>query len=504
MTESFAGTADANIFGIREMLRFGMELLRLGLHGNALECFENVAIIFQHKQAPFNDNFGDFFAHDATSIFNRYLMGTCLTLVCKEEEALHTIAKCMRLVSKVFPPKSLEAEFWKGRCLLQLRKPKKAIEHLKKALELKEGLLSTGNCDNELLCYLYWVGICFMEMGNAEGALEKLGRAREIIKPNLSDSQGNDIELANLHRDDIQLANILFACGKCLYLQNKLNDATESLRESLEIRLIRQDEKPSKLMHGEIAETKLWIGKCLKGKKEFGEAIVNLKDALSKQKSLTLDEGNAIDIAVTQYELGYCQLYAKKGNDVFGALDNLRNALRITENVSSDIYSDAEVLKVLKLYCDCLIKAKSPKALENCKRLLQMQEKRSPNIELDKDIFETLDLICRCLIDFKRPCESRSASKYLQRELRYGMYQYDGKLPCCIKIDTETALFCTNSTCTIRSISCCRSFLYRSKQNVSVSARTCLGPCFNLLSFCLFISISSIVAFVVFIIIIAT
>ena len=464
LTKSFK--SDQYRQGAKEILNCGMQLLRMGLYEVALECFENVAMLVQHRQEINADNLDSFSSIDYLGAFNFYIMGSSLSILRKREDAVHAIAKCMSIMSKIFPPNSVAAQFWIGRSLLQLRNVTEAIEHLKKAIEIKKSLPSATRNDNELACCLYWAGICFQEMGNPEAALEQLEDAQKELEASTeSDSES----------DKNKLAYILYACGKCFYLQKKFDEATNIFEKSISI---RQGANSTWITRKDIAETQLWLGKCLKENQNFDNAIKTLQTALHTLKKLSVDESKDNEIAETQYELGYCQLHAKSSKDAKGAADNLQNSLRITENSSSDINSDAEVLKILKLYCECLIKAKQPnKALDNCKRLLQMQEKRSPNIKLDKDIAQTLEFICQCLLDFEQPCKRRDARKYLHRELHIAKeYKHCNCIGCCSAFDVRVALCCVKCSCNMNSISsyrrCCRT-----KTTVMHTAICCLGPC---------------------------
>ena len=382
-------------FKVEKIKTFGLELYRLGLYDDALECFENLLALYQKKQvtAAGNDSVLIPFSteHLKTVAYVYYLIGKCFSLIGRSEESRQYFLKSSHRFEQVLPEYT-DARYWIGRCLLEMKKPSEAIKYLQSSLS------ENISPNEESAQRQYWIGYCFVEMRMPFEAEEYLKKSLNFRKRTAFGSN-----------DDKEVADIHFCYGRCLHLKQELFDALRHFHESLELRKLRSFNVDR---DHEIANSRYWIGICFADMSRYVDAIENFEQYLNIIKLNSLDENADIRIADAQFLIGSCLMKKNKAHE---AVVLLEDSLKIRKNISIDVTSDSNVCKVLKELCACLIKLKKTEiALDHFRQLLLIQEKLSINASVDPEFADTLDGIANCLVDLRRHDE---AGQCIQKEL---------------------------------------------------------------------------------------
>ena len=377
----------------KSIQQFALKLFQFGLYDDAVECFDYVLALHQQKQ-------GESTGHAATVASNYFLMGTCMKDLGKHQEAFQFFEKSMSIFQEGSPD-SADSQHWIGRCLLQMKKYKQAVWHLKRSLEIKQREFSDWTTSNDVACKGYWVGVCLAKMKKTRTAMNYLKRSL-IIKRKIS--------MLDL---DIEYADILFWCGKCLYsfktyFKNNYEPAFDCFKKSLEIK--RQASNQQDLSR-KIAETLYWLGQCSKDLKNYDEAVSYFAEALEINEQTSADAFNDKRIAKTQLMLGEALLKINKADD---AIPLLENVLAVSSRIYPDSIFDGALFIAQKLLYHCCLDLKNPeKALELFEKLLQVEERASSGKSNDRDVItSTLGWITKCLLDLNK---SYKAEKYFKK-----------------------------------------------------------------------------------------
>ena len=246
-----------------------------------------------------------------------------------------------------------------GFCLLNLSKPREALQYYNRALQIKEKTLSDVDTDRSLASTLHEKGRCLLNLNKPHEALQYYNRALQI-KEKTSSDVGTDRDLAITLNEK----------GRCLLNLNKPHEALQYYNRALQI-----DEKTSSHVDTDRSLARLLHekGRCLLGLNKPHEALQYYNRALQIDEKTSSDVDTDRSLASTLHEKGRCLLDLNKPHE---ALQSYNRALQIYEKTSSDVDTDRDLASTLHEKGRYLLNLNKPhEALQYYNRALQIKEK---------------------------------------------------------------------------------------------------------------------------------
>ena len=161
------------------------------------------------------------------------------------------------------------------------------------------------------------------------------------------------------------------------------------------------------------AKTLHEIGCCLLNMNKHNEALEYLQRAMKIKEQVSSDLNTDKSFAITLHEIGRCLLNMNKHDE---ALEYLERAMKIKEQMLLDLNTDKSFARTMHTIGSCLLGMnKHDEALEYLQRAMKIYEQISLDLNTDKSFAITLHTIGRCLLGMNKHDE---ALEYLQRAMK--------------------------------------------------------------------------------------